>query len=487
MWWYGGLLAALWTPFAVESYERCPYILEGTPISNNDPSIPSEAEYNSALEELDIAAVFNDLYYLMTDSDDCWPADSFGTEQSYGPLFIRLTWHCSGSYRDTDGLGGCGGGRMRYQPESAWPDNTNLDKARALLYPIKEKYGDALSWGDLFVFSGTAAILNMGGPVSSICAGRIDDVDGSASEPLDDPEGDCTVQGNCTAPLGADTVGLIYVNPAGVMGDPVPSKSAPRIREVFGRMGMNDSETVALIGGGHAFGKCHGACSLGAGDGPDVEPEDPWPGNCGSGIAENTFTSGFEGEWTHTPLSWSNEYFQQLLSDNYTLWTSPGGVPQWENQNNGLMMLTTDLALVADDEYEAIVTEFAEDITALNTAFAAAWKKLTESGNDAQWADNKFCVDADTLSTDYIGTTTESPEQDADSSSVDDDVADIEIAILVLVVIIVCGLIAYFIYFCFCRESGPRTPATAKRPKTEMAVGNHSGTTTSAQLSEAGA
>lgn len=342
----------------------------------------------------------------------------------------------------------------------------------------------AVSWGDLFVFSGTAAILNMGGPVSSICAGRIDDVDGSASDPLDDPDGNCTVQGNCTAPLGADTVGLIYVNPAGVMGEPVPSKSAPRIREVFGRMGMNDSETVALIGGGHAFGKCHGACSLGAGDGPDVEPEDPWPGNCGSGIAENTFTSGFEGEWTHTPLSWSNEYFQQLLSDNYTLWTSPGGVPQWENQNNGLMMLTTDLALVADDEYEAIVTEFAEDITALNTAFAAAWKKLTESGNDEQWADNKFCVDADTLSTDYIGTTTESPEQDADSSSADDDVADIEIAILVLVVIIVCGLIAYFIYFCFCRESGAGNPITAKRPKTEMAVGNQSGTTTSAQISE---
>lgn len=388
----------------------CPYLLMGTPATNNDSTVPSEAVYNSALDSLDIDSVFNDLYALMTDSDDCWPADTFGTEQSYGPMFIRLTWHCSGSYRATDGLGGCAGGRMRFQPESAWPDNTNLDKARALLYPIKEKYGDALSWGDLFVFSGTAAILNMGGPVNSICAGRIDDVDGTKSEPLNDPNGTCSVQGNCSEPLGASTVGLIYVNPAGFMGDPVPSGSASHIREVFGRMGMNDSETVSLIGGGHAFGKCHGACTLGAGDGPDVDAENPWPGNCGSGIAENTFTSGFEGAWTSTPLQWSNEYFQQLLYDNYTLWTGPGGNWQWENEDNGLMMLTTDLALVADQDYLDIVTEFAADIASLNTAFAASWQKLVESGNATQWAANKFCVDATTLATEYVATTTDQPD-----------------------------------------------------------------------------
>jgi len=396
-WSWSYLLAAvaLWCGVSVESV--CPFHFEGTPASNNDPSVPAESVYSSALDSLDIAAVFGDLYALMTDSQECWPADSFGGEQSYGPLFIRLAWHCSGSYRATDGLGGCAGGRQRFQPESAWDDNTNLDKARALLYPIKEKYGDSLSWGDLFVFAGDAAILSMGGPVSSVCAGRIDDADGSKSEPLDDPEGLCEEQGNCQPPLGASTVGLIYVNPAGVMGEPVPSKSAPRIREVFGRMGMNDSETVALIGGGHAFGKCHGACTLGAGHGPDVDAHNPWPGNCGSGVAEDTFTSGFEGEWTATPLQWSNYYFEQLVEDNYTLWTGPGGNPQWRNDQNGLMMLTTDLALVADDEYKAIVTEFADDITSLNTAFSAAWKKLTESGNDANWADNRFCVDADTL------------------------------------------------------------------------------------------
>jgi len=450
----GWLLAALWAPLAVKSL--CPYLYQGTPISNNDPSIPSESVYNEALDSLDIEAVFNDLYYLMTDSQDCWPADTFGTEQSYGPLFIRLAWHCSGSYRDTDGLGGCAGGRIRYQPESAWPDNTNLDKARALLGPIKEKYGDALSWGDLFVFSGTAAIMNMGGPVSSICAGRIDDADGSKSEPLNDPEGTCTVQGNCSAPLGAELVGLIYVDARGFMGEPDPSITAPRIREVFGRMGMNDSETVALIGGGHAFGKCHGACSLGAGDGPDVDAENPWPGNCGPGIAQNTFTSGFEGEWTHTPLLWSNEYFQQLITDNYTLWEGPGGNPQWENDENGLMMLTTDLALVYDDEYVDIVTEFADDIGALNTAFAASWKKLVESGG--VWANNMFCVDADTMSTEYTSTSTETPD-DADSSSTDSgSSSDSTVLIVVLIFVLIIFVLVIVLLAIHCMK---RSPAAA--------------------------
>jgi len=440
-------MVAVCTPFVVQSV--CPFMEMGTPSTNNDASVPDEDVYNEALDDLDIDAVFNDLYALMTNSSDCWPADTFGTEQSYGPLFIRLTWHCSGSYRDTDGLGGCAGGRMRYQPESSWPDNTNLDKARALLYPIKEKYGDALSWGDLFVFSGTAAILNMGGPVGDICAGRMDDVDGTKSLPLDDPEGTCLVQGNCSEPLGASTVGLIYVNPAGVMGNPVPSVSAPRIREVFGRMGMNDSETVSLIGGGHAFGKCHGACTLGAGDDPSVDAENPWPGNCGNGIAENTFTSGFEGAWTHTPLQWSNEYFTQLIRHNYTLWTGPGGHPQWQNDQNGLMMLTTDLALVEDAEYLAIVTEFAADIDALNAAFAASWQKLVESGNDTQWAANRFCVDGSTLATEYVDTADESTNEDDDDS----DQTVLIVLLIVAAVFVVLMVFAVILLFLKLKEA----------------------------------
>ena len=197
---------------------------------------------------------------------------------------------------------------------------------------------------------------------------------------------------------------------------------------------MNDFETVALIGGGHAFGKCHGACSLGAGDGPDVDAENPWPGNCGNGIAENTFTSGFEGAWTHTPLQWSNEYFTQLLYHNYTLWTGPGGGPQWQNDQNGLMMLTTDLALVADDDYKAIVEEFAADIEALNTAFAASWQKLVESGNDSYWAANRFCIDGNTLATEYVSAVDEfSNDDDADS--------DNTVLIVLCIVATVCVLV----------------------------------------------
>jgi len=386
----------------------CPFLQMGTP-PNGTAEVPETSEYNEALETLDIAAVFNDLYQVMSESQECWPADEFNGVASYGPLFIRLAWHCSGSYRATDGLGGCAGGRIRFPPESSWEDNTNLDRARALLYPIKEKYGDALSWGDLFVFSGTAAIANMGGPIAEVCAGRIDDADGTKSEglPFNDDTADdidaCNINGNCTEPLGSDTIGLIYVNPAGVLGDPVPEKSAPRIREVFGRMDFNDTEVVALIGGGHAFGKCHGACATGPG------PEDPyagaWTSTCG---VDTVTTSGFEGAWTATPFQWSNGFFHQLINDNYTLIDNNGN-PQWENNNNGLLMLTTDLALVNDDAYYDIVAEFADDITALETAFAAAWQKLTESGDESGWASNKFCIDGSVLATDYVPSPTTEP------------------------------------------------------------------------------
>ena len=252
----------------------------------------------------------------------------------------------------------------------------------------------------------------MGGPVTEICAGRVDSMDNTLSLPLDnhtqcvDSSGN-NIQGNCPEPLGASTVGLIYVNPEGIMGVPEPEPAAKRIREVFGRMGMNDTETVALIGGGHAFGKSHGACPDGAGPNPIDQPKNPWPGNCGDNFPEDTFTSGIEGQWTTDPLKWDNEYFTQLIEDgfNYTLITGDGGKNQWKNPNNGYMMLTTDIALIYDEVYYEIVEAFADDIELLNTAFSNAWEKLTTSGG--VWADNKKCIDAAQLFVD----TTDKPEQ----------------------------------------------------------------------------
>lgn len=390
--------------FPFLAHSLCPFLDLGTLNNDTDLTLPTSTVYNEELSSLNIGDVFKDLAVLLTDSQECWPADTFGSESSYGPLFIRLAWHCAGTFRE-DGVGGCAGGRMRYWPEASWRDNTNLDKARALLAPIKIKYGDALSWGDLFVFAGTSAILEMGGPVTEICAGRIDSADGSDSFVLGPgPEAaPCPQDGNCSSPLGSVSIGLIYVNPAGFLGNPDPVRSAQSIREVFSRMDMNDSETVALIGGGHAFGKCHGACALGAGPSPNDDPENPWPGLCGTGKGDDTFTSGFEGEWTSEPLKWSNEFFKLLIKEegyDYNLTTSPAGQFQWENED-GLMMLTSDLALVNDDEYKKIVQAFAEDQEVLDRAFGAVWEKLMTSGG--QWATNKKCVAADELYDDDEG------------------------------------------------------------------------------------
>jgi catalase (peroxidase I) len=396
----------------------CPGLLQGTPFLNgsDDDTIPSEEVYNAALPTLDIPSVFEDLYELLYDSQECWPADEFSGESkaSYAGLFLRLAWHCAGTFRDTDSAGGCAGGRQRYESESSMDDNVNLDKARALLSDIKDTYGDALSWGDLFVFAGTAAILAGGGPVTMVCAGRIDDVNGDASDVLFD-DSTCNIQGNCSAPLGSAQVGLIYVDASGYLGQPDPVITAPHIREVFSRMGMNDSETVALIGGGHAFGKAHGACTEGPGLGPDEAPYNPWPGNCGTDFPSDVFTSGFEGQWTEKPFTWDNEYFIQLRDDNYTLVTSSGGNPQWTNLNTGYFMLTTDLALRNDDIYIDIVNEFASNQDSLDRAFEAAWEKLVTSGGN--WANNTRCIDASDLeysSTNFDMSTTEnSSEEDS--------------------------------------------------------------------------
>lgn len=287
---------------------------------------------------------------------------------------IRLAWHCSGTFRNDDGLGGCAGGRQRFPPEADWEDNANLVQARALLGPIKQKYGDALSWGDLMTFAGTMAIRSMGGPTNPHCFGRVDDVNGSKSGIFGTGENwtetSCQVQGNCQKPLGAIKVGLIYVNPEGPLKDPTdpnsgqdpdPTKSAVEIREVFGRMGMNDSETASLIAGGHAFGKCHGSS----------------PG---------IMTSGFEGAWTTTPSQYGTEFLTGMIDEEWEKHEAPiTKAVQWQTKNRGsslagTMRLTTDMALVNDDTYLALVKHWVCDRQELDVAFAASWKKLMEAG-----------------------------------------------------------------------------------------------------------
>eukprot|EP00007_Cunea_sp_BSH-02190019_P009487 CAMPEP_0174236026 /NCGR_PEP_ID=MMETSP0417-20130205/5279_1 /TAXON_ID=242541 /ORGANISM="Mayorella sp, Strain BSH-02190019" /LENGTH=721 /DNA_ID=CAMNT_0015314613 /DNA_START=172 /DNA_END=2337 /DNA_ORIENTATION=+ len=355
--------------------------------------------YAEALAALDFDAVRADLRELFTTSQPDWPAD-FG---NYGPFFVRLAWHNSGSYRVSDGRGGVDGARQRFDPERSWDDNTNLDKARNLLAPIKVKYGLGLSWGDLIVLAGNTAIESMGFPQPlGFCAGRIDAPDGTESLPLGPSEeqervAPCVHNGDCDYPLGTTTVGLIYVNPQGPDANPVPKLSVPRIRSTFGRMGMDDLQTAALIGGGHAFGKAHGACPAGAGPSPHDDPENPWPGNCGSGADKgkgcNTFTSGIEGSWTPDPTTWSNSYYRLLVDHTFALHKGPGGAWQWyvNDTANGptyasacnasvqepIMMMTTDLALLEDPIYRQHVQKFASDQSALESAFAQAWYQLT--------------------------------------------------------------------------------------------------------------
>ena len=354
-------------------------------------------DYAREFSKLDLAAVKRDLHALMTDSQDWWPAD-FG---HYGPFFIRMAWHSAGTYRTGDGRGGAGAGQQRFAPLNSWPDNTNLDKARRLLWPIKQKYGAKLSWADLMILAGNCALDSMGFKTFGFGGGRAD-----VWEPEEDVYwghedtwlGDKRYTGDreLENPLAAVQVGLIYVNPEGPNGNPDPVASARDIRETFGRMAMNDEETVALIAGGHTFGKTHGAASArhvgrepeGAGI---AEQGLGWANTHGSGKGADTITSGLEVIWTTTPTQWSNNYFENLFRYEWELVKSPAGAHQWVAKNapetvpdafdaakrHRPTMLTTDLALRFDPAYEKVSRRFLADPKAFADAFARAWFKLT--------------------------------------------------------------------------------------------------------------
>ncbi|ELZ23965.1 catalase/peroxidase HPI [Natrinema limicola] len=358
-----------------------------------------EFDYAEEFEKLDFEAVKEDIEDVLTTSQEWWPAD-YG---HYGPLIIRMAWHSAGTYRTTDGRGGASGGRQRLAPLNSWPDNANLDKARRLLWPVKQKYGRKLSWADLIVLAGNVALESMGFETFGFAGGREDDFAPDAAVdwgPEDEMEASerFDEEGELEDPLGATVMGLIYVNPEGPDGEPDPEASAENIRESFARMAMNDEETVALIAGGHTFGKVHGA------DDPDdhvgPEPEAApieeqglgWKNEHGSGKGADTITSGIEGPWNTTPTQWDMGYINSLLEYNWWPEKGPGGAWQWTTQNGELdeaapgvedpsekedvMMLTTDIALKRDPDYREILERFQEDPRAFQKTFAKAWYKL---------------------------------------------------------------------------------------------------------------
>jgi catalase-peroxidase len=368
---------------------------------NSSQSDPMGREFNYAEEfkSLDLNAVIKDLHALMTDSQDWWPAD-YG---HYGGLFIRMAWHAAGTYRIGDGRGGAGAGQQRFAPLGSWPDNANLDKARRLLWPIKQKYGRKISWADLMILAGNVALESMGFKTFGFGGGREDVWE--ADEVYWGPErtwlGDERYSGDreLANPFGAVQMGLIYVNPEGPNGKPDPVAAARDIRETFARMAMNDEETVALIAGGHTFGKAHGAAEPDKYVGP--EPEGAaieeqgfgWKNTFGSGKGVDTISSGLEGAWTTNPVKWDNNYFDNLFGYDWELTKSPAGAQQWTPKNGSAagavpdahdpskkhapIMFTTDLALKADPSYAEISKRFHENPQAFADAFAKAWFKLT--------------------------------------------------------------------------------------------------------------
>ena len=355
-------------------------------------------DYREEFQKLDYAALKKDLNDLMTDSQDWWPAD-YG---HYGPFFVRLTWHAAGTYRSTDGRGGGGTGAMRFAPLNSWPDNGNLDKARRLLWPVKEKYGNKISWADLLILAGNVAIESMGGKTYGFSGGR-DDIWGPEEDILWGVEDEWLEnqryrgERELDNPLAAVQMGLIYVNPQGPDANPDPLASAHDIRETFGRMAMNDYETVALIAGGHTFGKCHGA---GDADLVQAEPEGApieqmglgWTNKHGSGLGADSITSGLEGAWTTNPIKWDNGYFDLLFGYEWELGKSPAGAHQWYAKDQKeedmapdahdpskkvpTIMATTDIALKEDPSYKEISKRFHENPDEFADAFAEAWFKL---------------------------------------------------------------------------------------------------------------
>ena len=369
---------------------------------HTDLSNPMDKSFNYAEEfkSLDLDALKKDIFELMTTSQDWWPAD-YG---HYGPFFIRMAWHSAGTYRITDGRGGGGTGAQRFAPLNSWPDNTNLDKARLLLWPIKKKYGKKISWADLMILAGNCALESMNFKPFGFAGGREDIWEpeediywGSEREWLGDKRysGDRDLEN----PLAAVQMGLIYVNPEGPNGNPDPLAAARDIRETFARMAMNDEETVALIAGGHTFGKTHGAADPGKHVGKEpaganIEDQSMgWKNSFGSGNGGDTITSGLEGAWTTTPTKWSNNYFENLFGFEWELTKSPAGAQQWKpkggagagmvpdahdaTKSHAPMMLTTDLALRMDPIYGPISKRFYENPEAFADAFARAWFKLT--------------------------------------------------------------------------------------------------------------
>ena len=376
--------------------------LDLSPLRDHDARsnpMGADFDYKAAFNQLDLQAVKQDIDGLLTESQDWWPAD-FG---NYGPFFIRMSWHSAGTYRTLDGRGGGDGGQQRFDPLNSWPDNGNLDKARRLLWPIKQKYGAALSWGDLMILAGNVALDNMGFQTYGFAGGRADEWEpdlvywGPELEMLASDRQD--VNGKLQRPLGATHMGLIYVNPEGPMGKPDPVGSAKNIRVAFGRMAMNDEETVALIAGGHTFGKMHGAhkpseCVSAEPAGADVEAQGiGWKNTCGKGHSEDTVTSGLEGAWTQAPTQWTTLYLSNLLNFEWKQTRSPAGAIQWvpveeslhtavpdahvEGKRNPPVMTTADLAIKFDPAYKKIAERFLANPQDYRLAFAKAWYKLT--------------------------------------------------------------------------------------------------------------
>lgn len=356
-------------------------------------------DYAKEFEKVDIKKLKSEIKTVMMKSQDWWPAD-YG---NYGPFFIRMAWHSAGTYRAEDGRGGAGGGQQRFEPLNSWPDNANLDKARRLLWPIKKKYGSKVSWADLMVLSGNVAMESMGFKTMGFAGGRMDDFEPDlvywgpenkfmASDRFDK-------NGKLQKNLGATTMGLIYVNPVGPNGNPDPIAAAHQIRETFGRMAMNDEETVALIAGGHTFGKTHGAhnadkCLESDPAGSAIEAQGMgWKNKCGTGKGGDTITSGLEGSWTMNPTAWTYQYFENLFAYNWVKTKTPSGAIQWipddksaadiapdahdPAKKHSPVMLTTDLSLKFDPEYRKIALRFKENPKEFEKAFAHAWFKLT--------------------------------------------------------------------------------------------------------------